>query len=749
MPNTRFCGAIIALGLLLPLPAMAGNACQGLLPGGKNFAGQNLINTNFSGQNLQNANFTGAQLSGAIFTGANLTGATFENANLATVTTNTNLGSANLTNACFENADLTGTILQYATFNCTGFGNANLIGTSFGPVLNIVPTQPCRTDFSNSAIPATAIPLSQWQYVDFDYAQFVGLTPGEIEFANQNLAHSQIQGIDLAGFDLTGTIFDFSDLTAADLRGATLAGASFIGATLSGAELQFVEATGADFYDGSAHPGVYANLAGVTAENADFTSADLSFVNLESSVFSGATLKEANLQSANLQGSGTTTAAEMTAADLSFANLQQTQLNNVNFTNAYLTGANLQHLTLYGTTFANALLAEANFQGAVLQGVSFYGATAENANFTGASLAATNTGAQVDFSCSQLGGANFTSATVSGTTFQSAVMPPASQCCAQTSGGTYCGTIAIDETPYGATILPTLTTAVTCPNGDKAVCSGNQWQLSTNWTTTYCSNDHSSVLMWSPPDCTPSGPPGNTVTIPDPNLLSCLQAAIFGPGSTEPIPTTTAAAVTTINCTLRGITDLTGLNAFTAARSVDLTGNQITSGEIFSSLDQLQVLKVGDNSLTTLNLAGLSQLIYLDASNNQIATIDGLVSTYFQFLDLSSNLLQGTFNLSTQTDLFFADLSNNQLTALYNSNGSLAALRELTYLNVQNNRLSTLGDVSKLVPGSGSLEDLDVACNTGFDCADLESSLGSSRAGKAIYSGSQCGVTSVPPCPAQ
>lgn len=741
----------LAAALLPASPAAAANACtQGLLPGGQDFSGKNLINTNFSGQNLQNANFTGAQLSGAVFTNANLTGATFANANMATVTTATNFGGANLTNACFENANLTGASLQYATFDCTGFPGANLIDTTFGPVLGIATAQSCRVDFSNAAIPATAVPLSQWQYVDFDYTQFVGLSPpASPNFAGQNMQYSQIQGIELGGFDLTGTIFDDSDLTAADLRGATLANASFIGATLDAAQLQLAVATGADFYDGASRPGVYASLTGVTADNSDFSNADLSFTNLQSTVFAGAVMRGANFQAATLEGSTSTlTAAQMNAADLTGAQFLQAHLNNVNFTNSYLTGANFQNTTLSGTNFSKTLLAEAQFQGAALQGVSFAGATIENAKFTGAQIAATTGGAQVDFSCSQLGGADFTNAAVSGTSFQSAVMPPAALCCPQISGGTYCGSIAIDSTPYGATILPQLTAPVICPNGQQAVCSGSQWQVSSNWQSTYCSSDHAAVQLWSPPDCsTGGGGSGGTVNIPDANLLACLQQAIFGPGVTDPIPVATAAEVDTVNCPSRGISDLTGLASFTGVRSIDLTGNSIASADILTSLLALEVVKVGSNQLQEMNLAGLSRLIYLDASNNSLANLDGLASVYFQYLDLSNNQLQGVLNISVQTDLFFADLSNNQLTGLYPGGSSLTALRKLTYLDVESNRLATLGDVSGLVPQSGALQDLSVACNTGFDCAGLESSLGTSRAGQGLYSGSGCGITTVPPCP--
>src|SRR3546814_5589201 len=88
--------------------------------------------------------------------------------------------------------------------------------------------------------------------------------------------------------------------------------------------------------------------------------------------------------------------------------------------------------------------------------------------------------------------------------------------------------------------------------------------------------------MWSEPLC--GGDPGEIVNFTDPELEKCILDGLGGNPPPSDITVETAARQTSVSCPGRGITDLGGLEAFTALTSLDLTGNALTGFAI--SLDR-------------------------------------------------------------------------------------------------------------------------------------------------------------------
>jgi hypothetical protein len=171
------------------------------------------------------------------------------------------------------------------------------------------------------------------------------------------------------------------------------------------------------------------------------------------------------------------------------------------------------------------------------------------------------------------------------------------------------------------------------------------------------------------------------VYIPDSNFKSALvnDFAINTNGDTE-IQVSEAAVYTGgIYVSLHGISDLTGIAAFTALTYIDCH----------------------DNSLTNLNVSGCTALTHLDFQNNAITNIDVSICTALTYLDCSDNQLT-SLNVMSNADLTLLDCSFNQLTSL-----NVSANTALTDLLFENNSISSLN-----VLGNTALINLSFNYNT-------------------------------------
>lgn len=160
----------------------------------------------------------------------------------------------------------------------------------------------------------------------------------------------------------------------------------------------------------------------------------------------------------------------------------------------------------------------------------------------------------------------------------------------------------------------------------------------------------------------------------------------------------------TINCAGFGITDLTGIEAFTSLTSLDCWGNPLLTLDL-SQNTSLVNLNCDNCSLTALNVSNNPLLTYLNCSQNQFTSIDvtqnvaldtlmcaqGFVNT----LDVSQNTALTFLNCNAQ-NLSTLDVSlNTNLKQLYCDDNSLLALdvttnSSLWILWCKNNALTEL-----------------------------------------------------------
>lgn len=755
-------------GNMLPSNTSGGATCP--TSSGPDYSGQSLSDRNFSSMpqgSLRGANFSNANLTGAIFTNQDLTGAVFQGANLGPSSKgNVDFTNATLANTCFVGATMNSTDFTSATINCADFSATSLIQAQFGPTQNIVHNPSCRTKFVDSNLDVHAITTDHWGSVDFSNARFQNVSPASFSLAGKDITGAMLGGTDFSNIDMTGANLTQVDFRKTKLTYANLSATALNGAKMAGASAAYAKFDCAQFYRVSSQAASCGTSARqscprVPVSSASDTSADLTQANLQgaslvnsvldSAILAGANLSGANAQqasfrNASMEASGDVNVASVLGADFAGANFQNAHVNFVQFNNATLAGACFdQRTTLNGTSFNGSIMPSVSFDSAVLEGVSFNEAILENAVFSNATLKTTpGGGSSVNFSCAQLGGANFQNAVVLSANFQSAVMPPASACCPQAGGGTWCGTINISQLAYGAVTYPTLTSAVTCPNGDVAQCSTTQWMIP-SWRSDLCSANHTTQTLWSKPDC--GGTPGKMVKFNDPNLKACILATL--PGKPSSIAMTTAATLQEISCPGLAINDLTGLQAFTGLTSLDLSSNQIAQFKL--PLKQLQKLKLSDNQLNYLDVSNLVNLVELDASHNQLQSILGLAAINPTVLDLSYNQLTN-FDLPIFSNLVLADLSHNALTSVLDvDNKNLNALSALSYLDLSNNSLTTLGDARGVVPAKGALSKLYLDCNPSFNCPSLQldgrtTALQSSRCAQFNTQSGQWIVQPTPSC---
>jgi len=159
---------------------------------------------------------------------------------------------------------------------------------------------------------------------------------------------------------------------------------------------------------------------------------------------------------------------------------------------------------------------------------------------------------------------------------------------------------------------------------------------------------------------------GQNVYIPDANFKAYLvgNSAINTNGDTEIQVSEATAFNGTINCNNLNISDLTGIEDFTALTELDCSGNQIT----FLYLSQntaLTHLWCSENQITSLDLS--TALTDLYCSENQITSLDLSQNTALSYLECWVNQLT-SLDLSNNTALTTLYCDNNQLTSIDVSN---------------------------------------------------------------------------------
>jgi len=166
--------------------------------------------------------------------------------------------------------------------------------------------------------------------------------------------------------------------------------------------------------------------------------------------------------------------------------------------------------------------------------------------------------------------------------------------------------------------------------------------------------------------------PTQPVSIPDTAFLHALIDEGVDTNGDSLISLTEAEAVTMLNVSEKGISDMTGIEAFVNLETLICLINQLTSIDI-SNNTALKYLDCFANSLTSLNVSNNTALTHLDCSRNELARLDVSNCTQLESLNCEGNQL---------TSL---NISNNTALKNLSIGGYRGDLNFLTVLDVSNN----------------------------------------------------------------
>jgi hypothetical protein len=214
---------------------------------------------------------------------------------------------------------------------------------------------------------------------------------------------------------------------------------------------------------------------------------------------------------------------------------------------------------------------------------------------------------------------------------------------------------------------------------------------------------------------------GQNVNIPDANFKAYLvgNAAINTNMDTE-IQLSEATAFTgIINCPSSNISDLTGIEAFTALDKLYCENNNLTSLDVTQNT-ALTVLWCLDNQLTSLDVTQNTALAELYCFINQLTSLDVSQNTALTILGCNVNQLT-SLDVSNNTALIWLNCDDNQLTCLNVKNGNNTNFFAFSALNNPN---LTCIEVDDAAWSTANWTNIDAQNTFSTDCANACSSVG-------------------------
>jgi len=159
------------------------------------------------------------------------------------------------------------------------------------------------------------------------------------------------------------------------------------------------------------------------------------------------------------------------------------------------------------------------------------------------------------------------------------------------------------------------------------------------------------------------------------------------------IPTNVAAGISNLSLYNMGISDLTGINAFTSLYSLDLQGNYLTNLDALIGMSWITSLYCSENEFVNLDFdgLGLTSVETFYCTDSALETInfgDGMPNLVELYL-YENNLT--ALDLSMLQNLYMVECNNNQLTSL-----NIAGLQNLGEVDCSNNMLTDI-DLSGII----------------------------------------------------
>lgn len=174
---------------------------------------------------------------------------------------------------------------------------------------------------------------------------------------------------------------------------------------------------------------------------------------------------------------------------------------------------------------------------------------------------------------------------------------------------------------------------------------------------------------------------GQNVNIPDANFKAFLlsNSSINTNGDSEIQVSEASGFNGGFNAVGLGITDLTGIEAFTNLSDFSAANNMLTSVDLSQNINLVEI-RLSNNQLTSIDVSSLTNLIYLQLFNNPLTSLDVSNNLYLETLILNNALLT-SIDVTNNPFLRQLEVSINQLISV-NITG-LVLLEELYLFNNQ------------------------------------------------------------------
>jgi hypothetical protein len=204
---------------------------------------------------------------------------------------------------------------------------------------------------------------------------------------------------------------------------------------------------------------------------------------------------------------------------------------------------------------------------------------------------------------------------------------------------------------------------------------------------------------------------GQTTLIPDNNFEQRLIDLAYDTGTPDgSVPTANIDTVTYLSVWNKNISDLTGIEDFTALTEFNCGNNGLTSLDV-SNNTALTWLHCYSNQLTSLDVSNNTALTYLGCYNNQLTSLDVSNNTALTVLRCWDNQLT-SLDVSNNTALTDLRCYNNQLTCLNLKNTNLS---DSTFLSAGNPNLTCI-EVDDVVWATAALISIDPQTSFSEDC---------------------------------
>tara|TARA_B110000211_G_C14068973_1_gene549037 strand:+ start:572 stop:1831 length:1260 start_codon:yes stop_codon:yes gene_type:complete len=202
------------------------------------------------------------------------------------------------------------------------------------------------------------------------------------------------------------------------------------------------------------------------------------------------------------------------------------------------------------------------------------------------------------------------------------------------------------------------------------------------------------------------------VNIPDADFKSYLVGhTLINTNNDSEIQVSEAESYTgSIGIIYDGISDLTGIEAFTELTSLTCSHNNINALDV-SANTKLTSLSCDDNNISTLDITNNTELTHLVCGKNNLTTLDLSQNTKLTYISIDENSI-ATIDFSQNLEMTNLTCDENSLTSL-----DLSKNTKITNLNAGDNPVGTL-DLTKntalkfvTIPDMG-LSSIDLSQNT-------------------------------------